>query len=80
VSETFDAQKGRYQEELLEISRLVEVLRLEEEAKRRGVWRRKIFVGLSEFSSAPKKDPALDGGEPGRTEDTPTKNYELFGR
>jgi hypothetical protein len=84
VSETFDAQKGRYQEELLEISRVVEVLRLEEEAKRRGVWRRKIFVGLSEFSSAPKKDPAPDGGEPQQTGDAPTRSYntlydKLFG-
>ncbi len=38
VGETLDAWRARYQQELLEASRLVGVLRLEEEAKRKGVW------------------------------------------
>ncbi len=37
VAETFEAWKSRYQEELLEAFRIVEVLKLEEEARRRGV-------------------------------------------
>jgi len=46
VSDIFETQKARYQEELSEVARVVEVLKLEEEAKRRGAWRRKIFLGL----------------------------------
>jgi hypothetical protein len=37
VSETFEVWKARYQEELSEASRVVKVLKLEEEARRRGV-------------------------------------------
>jgi hypothetical protein len=37
VGETLEAWKARYREELLEASRVVEVLKLEEEARRRGV-------------------------------------------
>jgi hypothetical protein len=37
VGETLEAWKARYRQELLEASRVVEVLRLEEEARRRGV-------------------------------------------
>jgi hypothetical protein len=37
VSETLEAWKARYQEELLEVYKVVEALRLEEEARRRGV-------------------------------------------
>jgi len=73
VSETLEKEKTRYQEELLEASRVVETLRLEEEAKRRGAWRRRLFVGLNELSSAPKKSITLDGGEPRQTEGTPNK-------
>jgi hypothetical protein len=73
VSETLEKEKARYREELLEASRVVETLRLEEEAKRRGAWRRKLFVGLKEFSSAPKKGMSVDGGEPRQTEGTPDK-------
>jgi hypothetical protein len=68
VGETLEVQKARYQEELLEVSRVVETLRLEEEAKRRGVWRRKIFIGWNELSSAPKENAAFEGDEPRRTE------------
>jgi hypothetical protein len=39
VGETLEAWKARYREELLEASRVVEVLRLEEEARRRAVLR-----------------------------------------
>jgi hypothetical protein len=80
VSDTFEAQKVRYQEELLQVSRVVETLKLEEEAKRRGAWRRKIFLGLDELSSAPKKNATFDGDEPQQTEDAPTRKYRLFGR
>jgi hypothetical protein len=80
VDETFEAKKARYQEELLEASRVVETLRLEEEAKRRGAWQRKLFVDLNEAPSAPRGDIALDGGEPEQPEETPTTNYKLFGR
>jgi hypothetical protein len=38
VSEIFEIEKARYQEELLEVSRVVEALRLEEEAKRKGIF------------------------------------------
>ncbi len=38
VGETLNVWRARYQQELLEASRLVGVLRLEEEAKRKGVW------------------------------------------
>jgi hypothetical protein len=38
VMDILEMEKERYQEELLEIFRVVEVLRLEEEAKRRGAW------------------------------------------
>jgi hypothetical protein len=37
VSKTFEIEKDRYQEELSEVYRVVEALRLEEEARRRGV-------------------------------------------
>jgi hypothetical protein len=37
VGETFEAWKARYRRELLEASRVVKVLKLEEEARRRGV-------------------------------------------
>jgi hypothetical protein len=74
-----EKEKTRYQEELLEASRVVETLRLEEEAKRRGAWRRRLFVGLNELSSAPKKSTTLDGGEPQQTEDTPTRR-PIFSR
>ncbi len=73
VDETFEAEKARYQEELLEASRVVETLRLEEEAKRRGAWRRKIFVGLNELSSAPKRGVALDDGGARQREGAPDK-------
>jgi hypothetical protein len=73
VSETLEKEKTRYQEELLEASRVVETLRLEEEAKRRGAWRRRLFVGLNELSSVPKKGIALDGGEPREAEGAPNK-------
>jgi hypothetical protein len=36
VGETLEAWKARYREELSEASRVVEALRLEEEARRRG--------------------------------------------
>jgi hypothetical protein len=36
VGETLEAWKARYRAELLEASRVVKVLRLEEEARRRG--------------------------------------------
>ncbi len=64
VGETFETEKDRYREELLEVSRVVEILKLEEEAKRRGAWRRKMFVDLNEFLSALKKGMPLDGDEP----------------
>jgi hypothetical protein len=80
VSETLETWKTHYREELLEIFRVAEILKLEEEAKRRGAWRRKIFVGLNEFSSAPEKSIALDCDQPQQAEDTPTRNYKLFGR
>jgi len=41
VSETFETWKAHYREELLEVFQVAEILKLEEEAKRRGVWRRK---------------------------------------
>jgi hypothetical protein len=76
VSETFEVGKARYQEELLEVSRVVETLRLEEEAKRKGVWQGKIFVGQNEFSSVPEKERVTsDGDEPRQTEGAP--NEEL---
>jgi hypothetical protein len=37
VGETLETWKARYREELLEASRVVEVLKLEEEARRRGI-------------------------------------------
>ncbi len=48
-------EKERYQEELSEVARVVEVLKLEEEAKRRGAWWKKLFVGQSESLPAAKK-------------------------
>lgn len=45
VTQTYEAWKARYQDELSEASRIVEILRLEEEAKRRGA-----FLGGSEAS------------------------------
>jgi hypothetical protein len=80
VSETIETWKTHYQEELLEASRVVEILKLEEEAKRRGVWRRRLFVDLKESSSTPKKSVDLDGGEPQQTEDTPTRRPIFFRR
>jgi hypothetical protein len=65
VSEVFDVGKARYQEELLEVSRVVEALRLEEEAKRKGVRQEKALVGQGESSSVSKKESAtLDDDEP----------------
>jgi hypothetical protein len=80
VMDILEMEKVRYQEELLEISRVVEVLGLEEEAKRRGAWRRRSFVDLNESSPTPKKDAVLDGGEPQQAEGAPTRKYKLFGR
>ncbi len=73
VGETFETEKARYREELLEVSRVVQILKLEEEAKRRGAWRGKIFVGLNEPSSAPKRGVALDDGEARQREGAPDK-------
>jgi hypothetical protein len=79
VSKTFEIEKARYQEELSEVYRVVEALRLEEEAKRKGVWRRKLFTGWGESSSVPKKESAsFDGDQPQQAEDTPKKGYRLF--
>jgi hypothetical protein len=80
VSETFETWKAHYREELLEVFQVAEILKLEEEARRRGAWRRRSFVDLNESSSTPKKGVALDGGEPQQAEDTPTRKYKLFGR
>jgi hypothetical protein len=63
VGETFEAQKARYQEELLEASRVVEALRLEEEAKRKGVWWRKTFVEQNKPSLVPEKENDTFGGD-----------------
>jgi len=85
VGETFEKEKARYQEELLEASRVVETLKLEEEAKRRGAWRKKLFVEQGESPPAPKRENATpDGGEPQQTGDAPTRGYntlydKLFG-
>jgi hypothetical protein len=76
--------RARYQQELLEASRVVGALKLEEEAKRRGAWWKKPLVGQSESLPAAKKEDATpDGDEPQRTEDAPKKSYnklydELF--
>jgi hypothetical protein len=95
VSEIFEIEKKRYQEELLEVSRVVEALRLEEEAKRKGVWRRKIFIGWNESSSVSEKENStfkepppvpqkegttLDNDESQQAGDTPTRRSRLFGR
>jgi len=45
VTQTYEAWKARYQDELSKASRVVEILRLQEEAKRRGA-----FLGGSEAS------------------------------
>jgi hypothetical protein len=80
VSETFETWKARYREELLEVFQVAEILKLEEEAKRRGVWRRKIFVDLGELSSVPKKNATLDDDGPQQTEDSLTKKSMFFRR
>jgi hypothetical protein len=81
VSEIFEIEKDRYQEELSEVYRVVEALRLEEEAKRKGVWRRRIFIRWDEFSLAPKKESAsFDGDQPQQAEDTPARRPRLFER
>jgi len=80
VSETFETWKAHYREELLEISRVAEILKLEEEARRRGAWRRKIFVDLSELPSVPKKKVALDEDGPQQTDDRPKKKSMFFPR
>jgi hypothetical protein len=63
VSEIIETWKTRYQEELLEVSRVAEMLKLEEEAKRRGVWWRKTFVGQNEPPPAPEKENDTFGGD-----------------
>jgi hypothetical protein len=80
VSETFETWKARYREELLEASRVAEALRLEEEAKRRGVWRRKISVDLSELPSVPEKNVGLDDDRPRQMEDSLIKKPMFFRR
>jgi hypothetical protein len=80
VSEVFEMEKRRYQEELLEASRVVEALRLEEEARRRGAWRRKLFVDLNEFSSASRKSATFDGDRPQQPEDATTRRSIFFRR
>ncbi len=58
VSEILEMEKERYQEELSEVARVVEVLRLEEEAKRRGAWSKKLIAGESGPPPAAKKENA----------------------
>jgi hypothetical protein len=93
VNEIFEIEKERYQEELSEVYRVVEALRLEEEAKRKGVWWRKLFTGSSESSSVTEKENAasdeppsvpkkesgtLEGDQPRQTEGTPKEGHKLF--
>ena len=74
VDETFNAWRARYQQELLEASRVVGVLRLEEEAKRKGAWWRKTLVDQNEPLPVPGKESDTFGGdERRRTEGTPDK-------
>ncbi len=81
VSETLETWKAHYREELFEIFRVAEILKLEEEARRRGAWWEKPPVGQNESSPAPEKEnTASDGNGPGQTEDAPTRKYKLFGR
>jgi hypothetical protein len=69
VGETFSMWRARYQQELLEASRVVGVLRLEEEAKRKGAWWREPPIGENGFPPVRGEENAtLDGGEPGRAE------------
>jgi hypothetical protein len=69
VGETLNAWRARYQQELLEASRVVGVLRLEEEAKRKGAWWREQSIGENGFPPVRKKENAtLDGDGPGQAE------------
>jgi hypothetical protein len=69
--------KERYQEELVEVSRVVETLKLEEEAKRRGAWRGKPFVGENEPPPVPDKENApVDDGELRQRGNVPNKGTE----
>jgi hypothetical protein len=86
VSEVFEMEKARYQEELLEVSRVVEALRLEEEAKRKGVWQEKALVGQNEPPSVSEKESnTLDGdeaqeGDESQQEDAPRRRSRFFGK
>jgi hypothetical protein len=71
VDDTFNAWRARYQQELLEASRVVGVLRLEEEAKRKGAWWREPSIGENGFPPVQEKEnTTFDGDEPGRAEGT----------
>jgi hypothetical protein len=81
VSEIFEMEKKRYQEELSEVTRIVEVFKLEEEAKRRGAWRKKQFVGQNEPPLASEKETATpDSDKPQQPEDAPTRRSIFFRR
>jgi hypothetical protein len=56
VSKTFEIEKTRYQEELSEVYRVVEALRLEEEARRRGV-----LLGEGEAPHTSKREDPRGG-------------------
>jgi hypothetical protein len=74
VGETLNAWRARYQQELLEASRVVGILRLEEEAKRKGAWRRELSIGENGFPPAREKEnTTFDGAEPGRAKGTSDK-------
>ncbi len=81
VSETFETWKAHYREELLEVFQVAEILRLEEEAKRRGAWLGEQSVKENEPPRALKKENAApDGDGPQQTEDNPTRRSMFFGR
>jgi len=63
VSKIFEVEKERYKEELSEVARVVEVLKLEEEARRRGTWWEKPPVGRNGPSPAPERENAASGGD-----------------
>jgi hypothetical protein len=74
VEETFNAWRARYQQELLEASRVVGILRLEEEAKRKGAWRRELSIGENGFLLVREKENAtLDGDGPREAEGASNK-------
>ncbi len=79
VSETFETWKAHYREELLEIFRVAEILKLEEEAKRRGAWLEGQPVEENEPPPTPKKENAAPGGDgPQQTEDNLTRRSIFF--